>query len=374
MEAKQLGFRAIVEFDGLEFDDGIYRLEADQQLIRIKGLVDLPLYAVRSLRFSEGMVEVTLDHGSMKLKKVGMSYHALKRFLYGWWRERVAEALLARGRRAYEVNAYIEAKTPLGLGSDTGFAALYEDCLIAYLPGGVYKAPLSLLEKVEGRDLSLTLMGEDYMFKLSKLGFNLETLERLVLDAYQRLLSSASSIIKQYIPSISPVEISKISRLMVGGKPVEIGKLDRYKAWKELHRGIMEGPMSRTVDYILSRAIESYISIWRDLTGSYIAVLARLDGGTVLESASEEGHATYIFSPDVDPKVLGRALIYTGLRREPIFLPDDKLSRPENIRYYYSLRRLPYLKLLRQNFKGRVAHTKYESWRRRFEDMLKHRI
>ncbi len=366
-----LRLTAFVEFEGLDLSSGFYTVEADGELLRIKGLLELPLYEVWYVQFTGGTVVFKLDKGIIRLTRTGTAYYALESQLYKWWREKVGEVMLARGSKIYESKCFIKAETPLGSGSGRGFVALYEDCIIAYLPGAVYKGPLALLEKVSRGNAELEIEGEDYTFNISKLGFAIETLEKKVSDTHGRLVEETYSLLRQYLPSAGSVEISRLSRRMAGGRPVSMDQLERAGLWRELYRRMIEAPLYKTVDYILSEASEVYISVWRDPVSVYLTVLARLEGGTVLEPASEKGHATYIFSSGVEPGVLGRALVYTGLRREPIFMEKDDMLKPENLRYHYAVRRLPYLRLLRKNYKGRVVHTGFENWRSKVEKLLK---
>ena len=106
------------------------------------------------------------------------------------------------------------------------------------------------------------------------------------------------------------------------------------------------------------------------------------------EVTSEESHATYLFrlmEPPAFSRLAGqdlavavarsiarlnRALLALNLRREPIYLPEERLSAGEDSRYRVALRKLPYLRDARAAFLGRAAHTSADAWRRQVDEAL----
>jgi hypothetical protein len=87
------------------------------------------------------------------------------------------------------------------------------------------------------------------------------------------------------------------------------------------------------------------------------------------EVTSGEAHATYLFrvtepgtSPvgpdDVRRSVarLNRALLLLNFRREPLYLPEDRLDEGEHARYRVAVRKLDYLRWARGALVARVAH------------------
>lgn len=80
---------------------------------------------------------------------------------------------------------------------------------------------------------------------------------------------------------------------------------------------------------------------------------------------SETGHATYFYRIDgVDVKqalsILNRAMLSLDFRRRPIFLKKDQLGRDP---HWFAVKRLTYLRDLRESFAGRAIHTDLESWK-----------
>jgi hypothetical protein len=99
----------------------------------------------------------------------------------------------------------------------------------------------------------------------------------------------------------------------------------------------------------------------------------------VMEASSEgsSGRATYVFRVPGGPEAAGAAmdslnygLVMVNFRREPIYLGDEQMRKPQYAHYLRSAERVPALAELRRNFVGRVAHTGPEAWRKGLEALL----
>jgi Txe/YoeB family toxin of Txe-Axe toxin-antitoxin module len=143
-----------------------------------------------------------------------------------------------------------------------------------------------------------------------------------------------------------------------------------------------------------------------DLTGEYIWFLMPIysisekDYGNAMameatEATGEEsvGKATYFFrivsrtdytnytSPEkLDEetdrfiKRINRCMIDINFRREPIYLPDERLDEPAYFKYKIATQRIPSLKLLRSLYIGRVIHASPEQWKNDVMDLLRFNV
>jgi hypothetical protein len=123
----------------------------------------------------------------------------------------------------------------------------------------------------------------------------------------------------------------------------------------------------------------------------YSADSSKPGNAVIMEALSAEGEsrATYAFrmTPRKDyPRfktlpalqeqmghfltVINRALIAINFRREPIYLTNAALARPQYEKYRYSIARIPELRTLRQSFIGRVIHVSPEQWQADIKDLL----
>jgi len=104
------------------------------------------------------------------------------------------------------------------------------------------------------------------------------------------------------------------------------------------------------------------------------AGLPRAAGGAVafVEVLTEADCATYAFrvgegSCVGDAEDLERCLRRIQFRRDPVRAPQDQPGDPLWVKYAPAIRHVPELRLLREAFAGRVAHTSVEAWRKALE-------
>ncbi len=98
------------------------------------------------------------------------------------------------------------------------------------------------------------------------------------------------------------------------------------------------------------------------------------------EATSRGGRATYVFAIehaaggcDVTSAVhaINRGLVALNFRREPIYLPGDRLVADARYRHYaIAVRRLAELTPVRRAFSGRVIHRSMPAWRQQLDRLL----
>jgi hypothetical protein len=67
---------------------------------------------------------------------------------------------------------------------------------------------------------------------------------------------------------------------------------------------------------------------------------------------------------------LNDCMLSINFRREPIFTSDSDLELPKNVKYWYSVQKLPSLRELRGHFVGRAIHVTKEQWQKAVRDVL----
>ena len=67
-------------------------------------------------------------------------------------------------------------------------------------------------------------------------------------------------------------------------------------------------------------------------------------------------------------------MLAINFRREPIYLPDERLEEPQYQKYKFAIAKIPALSGLRQLFIGRVIHRTPEQWKNDTMDLLKFNI
>jgi hypothetical protein len=69
-------------------------------------------------------------------------------------------------------------------------------------------------------------------------------------------------------------------------------------------------------------------------------------------------------------KKMNRCMLAINFRREPIYLPDEKLEEPQYQKYKFAIAKIPELQILRKLFIGRVIHSSPEQWKQDVMDLL----
>ena len=67
-------------------------------------------------------------------------------------------------------------------------------------------------------------------------------------------------------------------------------------------------------------------------------------------------------------------MLAINFRREPIYLPDERLKEPQYQKYQFAIQKIPALQELRQLFIGRVIHGTPEQWKNDVMDILKFNV
>ena len=67
---------------------------------------------------------------------------------------------------------------------------------------------------------------------------------------------------------------------------------------------------------------------------------------------------------------INRCMVDINFRREPIFLPEEKLDSPKYAQYRFAVTKLPSLRILRNQLIGRVVHSSFDQWKRDVTGLL----
>jgi hypothetical protein len=299
---------------------------------------------------------------------------------------------------------------------DAGKIRLYETSLVV-IPqrGEVLRVPYSDVANVSEQNHSVkisTEFGEQLLF--SKLGSEFDPFLKAFSDAYDALQRKAASYLTKLYPGIDPVSLRRIAGLMKEGKAVR--RLDielvNLRVWNALEKKITDMGLNESYTFLKELARPDRISIgfkrglMGDLTGEYIWFLMPIYsigekhyGNAVAmeatESTGEEstGKATYFFriasrkgypnytslekldeETDKFIKKINQCMIDINFRREPIYLPDERLEEPAYFKYKIATQRIPSLKVLRNLYIGRVIHASPEQWKNDVLDLLRFNV
>ncbi len=309
---------------------------------------------------------------------------------------------------------------------------LYETGLVALVERGEpLRFHYSSISGVTEGDYSLTLALENGdKLVLSRMGGYLEPFKKALNDAMNTLSLEAQGLIKGVAPQADSSVARRAARLMRDGKAARKADLDAISPaiWRGLEKKIEEAGILEEYRFLrsLAQPEEMCVGLKRglmgDFTGDYLWMLAPVYGSNavILEavavgegesaeplasavkaegeappgdvpeekeeaSAGSGRWATYVFKamnrseyPPQDMgakmdefiKELNDCMLSINFRREPIFMADEDLELPKNVKYWHSVQRLPSLRELRGRFIGRVVHVNREQWQKGVRDLL----
>ncbi len=284
------------------------------------------------------------------------------------------------------------------------------DTAILILPekGELKRIIFSDIEDIKDDDYKLIIKTESgEKIILSKLGNKFDSFTKEISSAINDLSIKVQNSLKELMPDVNSSTIRKIAEIMKEGKAAKRENLEKISKdlWQKLEKKILSSEIKEEYEFLKSISRENKISIGLkrdllgDLTGEYIWFLIPIysedknkpQNAVAMEAITgEEGaKATYFFRmlgreeykkikkidemDEIFEKFLikiNRAMLAINFRREPIYLPDEKLNEPQYMKYKYAIAKIPALKDLRNLFIGRVIHSSTEQWKNDVTDLL----
>jgi hypothetical protein len=230
-------------------------------------------------------------------------------------------------------------------------------------------------------------------------------------DIYNELQTKAVSSLKALFPAIDSVSLRRVAAIMREGKAAKRADIETInpRLWQELEKRIATAGLNESYTFLKELGRQERIAIgfkrglMGDLTGEYIWFLVPIYGGSekgygnavameATEATGEEstGKATYFFKivgrkdypnfktiEELDEETdklirrINRCMLDINFRREPIYLPDERLEEADYIKYKIALQRIPSLQLLRTMYIGRVIHSSPEQWKSDVIELLR---
>jgi hypothetical protein len=391
-------------------------LEADR--FSVAGAGSAPVSAayrdVLTLQVAEYAVTVSLSSGeTLTLSKLGYLFEDFARTFVARRNEQIlsdmlgAESLLDGGARSQ----FTMWRDGVEAGSGPCEVRVYETGLVV-LPddADVARFPLSEVEKTWTQDYALNVMvrgGTQLMF--SRLGSRLDPLAKSLSQAADALSLKVQALLAEVAPGVDSLTLRRAADIMREGRAARRADIEAIAPalWEGLEARLSNAGAAETYAYLKGIADTSRIAVglkrglMGDRTGEYVWFLApvfsadsKKPGNAIVMEAYSLGeepkaYATYVFrlapradyargmseaqlaaAADSAIETVNRCMIETNFRREPIYLPDDKLLDPRYLRYWFAVRRLPGLRWLREHFVGRAIHSSPEEWQAAVESLL----
>lgn len=290
---------------------------------------------------------------------------------------------------------------------------LYETAIVV-MPerGDLVRIPYSDLLEISEEDYNLILTTEcGGKVVLSKMGDQFHPFARALSTLSNELQLKVQSSLKELLPEFDPLVIRKAARFMKEGRAAKRSDIESISPdlWIELEKRLEVAAMKEEYEFLKALSQQEKICVGlkrellEDLTGEYIWFLIPIYSVTrgepgnaiAMEATTGEGggKATYFFRivsrkdypefkeieglhKEVDNLIrrINRCMVDINFRREPIYLPDERLGEPQYLKYKFAVQRLPGLQTLRHLFIGRVIHVSPEQWKQDVMSLLKFNV
>lgn len=344
---------------------------------------------------------------------LGYSYENFLRILIKNRNELILQDMLM-----YESKIFMEAEGEFIHKDESGSELSKGECVIRLYETGLiiipgtsnpFRIPYSLISKFNEDNYKLyieTEIGECII--LSQIGLALDGLKHTYTELINKLDKRLQPTIQDLFKEAGSSLYNQLEGLIRDGKSVKKEDLDFLQGdlWPQMESKLKKLGLNEEYEYLKSLARPDKISIglkkglMGDLTSEYIWFLIPIYALTpepfgniiAMEAISKEGEgkATYFFKimeraafsslqslealhkhTDKFIKLLNYSMLQINFRREPIFLSTEQLSKPQYIKYMYSIDSQPALKLMRKHFVGRVIHSSTEQWKQDVIDLIK---
>ncbi len=350
----------------------------------------------------------------MELYHLGYRFADFLRVLYRLRSEMMLKDLLMQEplrKSGLEARCIVFDENGFKAYEGKGEPRLYETALVLLIEDGEpSRVPYSFIENIEVKDYTLTLatqFGDKLVF--SHMGREFDSFTETLSEIINELSIKVQSTLKEMLPQFGPSIIHKAARLMKEGKAARRDDLDTIspELWPELEKRLKLAGIKHEYDFLSSMAQTDKISIGLkrgllgNLTDDYIWFLipiynleqGRPGNAIAMEATSEGGRATYFFrivsrrdyfsfSDLEDFHVItndfitqvNRCMLSINFRREPIYLPEERLNEPRYHKYRIAIQNIPALQKLRHHFIGRVFHRSAEQWEQDVMNLLRFNV
>lgn len=223
-----------------------------------------------------------------------------------------------------------------------------------------------------GEELRLTMLG-------TRFGELEQEIRRLTEEMYDRTVALLQERLPAGIPTTA---LRSLAVTLRNGRAVRREELAAAAPgpWPHLQALLLSDEVRRvSFDHLAEISQNVYVGYreafpeGEEPVGWYVCLFpdrARM----AVEVTTEEGHATYVYrlegEPDRAVRELSRAMAALNFRREVISASDEAIAAGRLERYQVALRKLPYVRRLRELFVGRAVHSNDAAWRRRIEELL----
>lgn len=387
---------AIYKADGSVLENGQTKLILKEQEVSLTPengkALSVNLHDIIDSNIADYKILLRLASGSgIELSQLGYDFEDFSKAF-----NKARNAILAQEMMMQEPTdkGRLECRVSRG-GKDLGVCQIqfYETSfLVAPEHEPLFKVYYGDVDNFQAQDYTISLEIGGSKVELSKLGEKFDYASKIISSGLNTLSLNMQQQIKEMILDLDPLVARELADLMRDGRAVSQIQVQARaaNAWEKIENFLSTTGIKEEYDYLKKiSGQEAYIGIKRgmmgSLTGQYVWFLVPLvsSNAIALEAVSQENssRATYFFrlverSEFAEKKeklptlakdladTINRCLRAINFRREPIYLPEEKLQEPKYWKYRFAISNHPELKVLRALFIGRVMHRSNEQWQK----------
>ncbi len=407
---------SLLDVNNTEADGGEARLTMDAASLGLTGPRGktryIPLRDILETRAAEYTVIIALSTSEkLTISQLGHDFENFQRELSQRIRDlTLTDLLMQEPLKMGELHAAYRYIDAAGAEKQAGNCELriYQTALIVVPELNIpMRLTFSEISAVINESYSIEIQTENsgkYIF--TQLGRDLEPLTSVLGEQIRSMDLQVQALVKELMPGASMPAIRTLATLMKEGRAARRRDIEAVGPglWAQLELQLTGADGGDEYSFLKSigQAQDICIGVKRGLKadeGNYLWFLVpvfdtdptRPGNAVIMEAISAEGEsrATYVFRmvsrkdyPSFKTigelqsqmadfiRTVNHALIAINFRREPIYLTDEMLVRPQYEKYRYSIARIPELRALRRLYIGRVMHSTQEQWRADIKDVL----
>ena len=407
---------SLLDVNNTEADGGEARLTMDAASLGLTGPRGktryIPLRDILETRAAEYTVIIALSTSEkLTISQLGHDFENFQRELSQRIRDlTLTDLLMQEPLKMGELHAAYRYIDAAGAEKQAGNCELriYQTALIVVPELNIpMRLTFSEISAVINESYSVEIQTENsgkYIF--TQLGRDLEPLTSVLGEQIRSMDLQVQALVKELMPGASMPAIRTLATLMKEGRAARRRDIEAVGPglWAQLELQLTGADGGDEYSFLKSigQAQDICIGVKRGLKadeGNYLWFLVPVfdtdptkpGNAVIMEAISAEGEsrATYVFRmvsrkdyPSFKTigelqsqmadfiRTVNHALIAINFRREPIYLTDEMLVRPQYEKYRYSIARIPELRALRRLYIGRVMHSTQEQWRADIKDVL----
>ena len=358
-------------------------------------LLEFSFREINNVTVQDYRIKIELNTSEeVEIKELGYKYEDFSRLFFHAYNDMIMKDLLMK--EGLKLSG-IETELTFGKEKikDECEICIYETALVV-IPSryALLRIPFAEIAEIKEGNHAVTVVTEyDGALVFEKLARKHDSFVEKLSEVLNQLSMDVQDCLKKMAPSLSSSIIRQAARYMKDGRAVRRAVIEKAAPglFEAVEKTIDATEMKVEYEYLkkLSDSPNMCLGVKKELVGTmaneeglYLWFLMPIGNNVAMEAivsgGDGKGKATYFFkmkgltAKDMEAflEKMNRCMLAINFRREPIYLTDENLEKPEYQRYKYAIAKIPGLRDLREAFLGRVMHKDDEQWQKDVKVLL----